>query len=383
MNKRSRTPGSVPQRVLDEVRYREQEAKRRGLLPRAVLGGDFEVRRFAGPARWVEQLNGLRVTHLTDLHVGRVTPMHVQYEAMDLANAQAPDLVALTGDFVCHSLNYLEQLTDVLSKLNAPAVAVLGNHDYWAGSGEVKRALERAGVMVLSNEHSLLRVKGERLQVVGLDDAYTGHADLHDATRGLKQGVPTLALSHIGEEADALWSRGAGMVLSGHTHAGQVTLAGLHELAVGKIAGHRYVHGLYGSRRQVLFEGGEATPHPEEGEQGALYVGAGVGAAVMPLRLGERARREVATFELGTQPGAFEEHHDDQPALIGRPPSQRTQERRAASVQKKREKREAAAQRARQAQAAGSTSGEAPKRGRGLREKLNDLPRPRRGRRSD
>jgi len=220
-----------------------------------------------------------------------------------------------------------------LKRLEAPAVAVLGNHDYWAGGDEVKAALERAGVLVLRNQNTLIELEGKPLQIVGLDDSYTGHADLAAATRGLRPDIPILGLSHIGEEADALWAHGAGLVLAGHTHAGQVTLAGLHELALGKLVGHRYVHGIYGSRRVMNPLSDPASP------QGALYVGAGVGAAVMPLRLGERARREVTTFELGLAPGELDEHHDDQPALPGRPPSARTRARRAATVTKQAAKR--------------------------------------------
>jgi choline dehydrogenase-like flavoprotein len=71
-----------------------------------------------------------------------------------------------------------------------------------------------------------------------------------------------------------------------------------------------------------------------------VYVGAGVGAAVVPLRLGERAKREVAFFELGEQPGAFDEHHQEQSAHPGRAPSPKKKEKRAKAVLKKREKRE-------------------------------------------
>ena len=74
--------------------------------------------------------------------------------------------------------------------------------------------------------------------------------------------------------------------------------------------------------------------------KGAVYVGAGVGAAVVPLRLGERAKREVAFFELGTQPGAFDEHHQEQAAHQGRVPSLKTKERRAEAVRRKHERRE-------------------------------------------
>ncbi|WP_437587871.1 hypothetical protein [Sorangium sp. So ce1000] len=79
-----------------------------------------------------------------------------------------------------------------------------------------------------------------------------------------------------------------------------MTVARLNELSIGKIAGYRYIRGLHGAR--------------ERGEpgQGAAYVGAGIGAAVMPLRLGERGQREVASFELGSEPGSFDEHHAEQ-----------------------------------------------------------------------
>ena len=163
---------------------------------------------------------------------------------------------------------------------------------------------------------------------MGLDDAYTGHAKRDEAVKGLRRDLPVLAMSHIAEEADALWRYDIPLVLSGHTHAGQVTFARLHELAIGKLAGHKYVHGLYGSRRN----GGA---HP-----GAVYVGAGIGASVMPIRLGDRGQREIAIFELGYEPGAIDEHHDDQDPLPGRPPSARVMAKRAAAVIEKREKRE-------------------------------------------
>ncbi len=296
----------------------------------------IELRRFAGPSAYVERLGAhpLRVAHLTDLHVGRVTPMAVQYAAVAATNAESPDLVVITGDFVCHSQRYLDELADVIARFRAPVFAVLGNHDYWSGAAEVRRALRRAGAEVLDNAHSVVTVRGERLQVLGLDDAYTGHADRRAALAGLRHDLPTLGLSHIAEEADALWEAGVPLVLSGHTHAGQVTVARLHELAIGRLAGHRYVHGLYGTRRA------QSAPH------GAVYVGAGIGAAVMPLRLGERGRREITFFELGASPGSFDEHHAEQPSLPGRKPTSALVAKRRAAVSKKHEARERAAARA-------------------------------------
>jgi len=271
----------------------------------------------------------MRIAHLTDLHVGRVTPFAIQREAQAMVNAQNPDLVVVTGDFVCHSQLYLDQLTHLMGGFSAPVFAVLGNHDYWAGADEVCLALRRAGVEVLRNQNTTITVRGQRLQIVGLDDAYTGHARRDQAVAGLRPDLPSLALSHIAEEADFLWPHGIPLVLSGHTHGGQITLARLNEITLGKIGGHKYVHGLYGSRRA----------NDKLGAAGAVYVGAGIGAAVMPLRIGERGKREVTIFELGTPPGDFSEHHEEQEPLVGRTVSAAKLERRIAKVARKRERR--------------------------------------------
>jgi hypothetical protein len=203
-------------------------------------------------------------------------------------------------------------------------VAVLGNHDYWAGADEVCLALRRAGVEILRNQQTTLTVRGQRLQLVGVDDAYTGHAGVKEATAGLRSDLPSLGLSHIAEEADQLWCHGIPLVLSGHTHGGQITLARLHEVTLGRIGGHKYLHGLYGSRTA-------------NDNAGAVYVSAGIGAAVMPLRIGERGKREVAVFELGIAPGQILEHHEEQEPMPGRSVSRARLERRMAKVARKRE----------------------------------------------
>src|SRR6185369_5371384 len=93
--------------------------------------GRIQLRRFAGPAAYVEQMTPLWVAHIIDIHVGRVTPYAVQREAVALTNAQHSDLVVITGDFVCHIQLYLAQLTEITRSFRALVVAVLGNHDYW------------------------------------------------------------------------------------------------------------------------------------------------------------------------------------------------------------------------------------------------------------
>ena len=100
-----------------------------------------------------------------------------------------------------------------------------------------------------------------------------------------------------------------------------------------RIGGHRYVHGLYGSRRH-------ANHRADDEAAGAVYVGAGIGAAVVPLRLGDRGKREVTMFELGCEPGDFVEHHAEQEPLHGPQADARTIAKRAAAVVRKRLRRE-------------------------------------------
>ena len=263
----------------------------------------LKVRHFGGPRGFRDsQLEHLRIAHLTDQHVGRVTPDELQWAAIEATNDARPSLVLLTGDYVAHSLKPLDKLEAYLESLDAPAIAVLGNHDYWTGADEVTLALERAGVLVLKNQWTKVTVQGETVQIVGLDDPHTDHDDVDAATQGLDPTIPTIALSHVGESADELWARGANLVLSGHTHSGQIAVGQLMEFFLSRVNKHRYVHGLYGCRE-------------EDGYPGALYVSAGIGSSRFSPRVGERAQPEVAIFDMHEHPDAMDEHHKERVPL--------------------------------------------------------------------
>ena len=237
----------------------------------------IRVRRFAGSALYSHTLTEpVRVAHLTDMHVGLVTPMKVQAAAIDITLREKPDLVVITGDFVCHSHAFLEDLTELMRQIDVPLFAVLGNHDYWAGAPGVRTALKRGGAELLSNQSTVIEVRGQKLQLVGLDDAYTGHADRRRALRGASHTLPTLGLSHIAEEADGLWAHGVPFVLSGHTHGGQL---GLVSLGLPYTMLRLFVdmpdHGLWARGRD------------------RLYVHRGTGHYGFPLRLGVPAEASL------------------------------------------------------------------------------------------
>ncbi len=122
----------------------------------------IRLRHFAGHKDHVGKLSeNIRVAHLTDQHVGRVTPHSVQYEAIELALSQDPDIVVMTGDFVCHSELFLNDLTELTKRINRPKFAVLGNHDHWTNAAAVKKALISGGAEVLENQHTQIRIRND------------------------------------------------------------------------------------------------------------------------------------------------------------------------------------------------------------------------------
>jgi predicted MPP superfamily phosphohydrolase len=226
-----------------------------------------------------------------------MTPEARLVAAVLAANDFEPDVVCLTGDYIAHSLRYLDRLAHALAQLEAPVLATMGNHDHWQDARAVGRALEKAGVDVLWNESRRMEVAGASWQIVGLDDAVTANHDVERAFRDVGEG-PTVVLSHLAEVAPECDPKGSGLMLSGHTHGGQVQVGKVTHHVLRRM-GHDYVDGWYTS--------GET----------AIYVNRGIGASVFPFR-NKHARAEVAGIELSPHNGSdapveIEETREDAP----------------------------------------------------------------------
>jgi predicted MPP superfamily phosphohydrolase len=190
--------------------------------------------------------DGLRIAQLSDLHAGPRTPDATILGAVAAANAFEPDLVLLTGDFVCRSRAEVGKARELLAGLRAPTFAVLGNHDNWTDPVGMSAALREDGYEVLENAWTTLPLRGAPLALVGVGDRLTGREDVARATRGLQVHRTTpIVLAHGPRTADTLRALGRpALCFSGHTHGGQVNLpivtpllfAALHE---------PYVRGAY------------------------------------------------------------------------------------------------------------------------------------------
>lgn len=226
------------------------------------------------------RLDGVRIAHLSDVHVGRLTPRQHIRDAVARANASDADVIVMTGDYVNWKRSEIEMMEDQLAGLRSRHIAViLGNHDYFASGRGVARAFGRMGYGVLRNQHTRLHVNGARLNVVGVDDPVTRHHDLDKSFAGVDRRHATVALCHCPEKADRLADRGANLILSGHTHGGQIYVKGLTDRVI-KGMGRRYRSGFYDVGRAKL------------------YVSAGVGFTGVRVRVGHGTRAEVPVYTL-------------------------------------------------------------------------------------
>ncbi len=236
-----------------------------------------------------DPLRGLRVAHLSDLHIGNGMEGARLDALVARTNALGADLIALTGDLFDADPSVVEEGARALGALRAPrgVYAVLGNHDAYVGCDRVADALARHAPHLALLRKDVVRVpEGDPLYVAGVDDP--GHItwtargfdlpDLDELARELPSDGPVLLLVHRPEAFPQAARLGFPLVLSGHTHGGQLAVPMFeHRLNLARIM-TRYDRGLF----------------TENGS--TLYVSRGAGVAGPRLRVG--AYREIATIEL-------------------------------------------------------------------------------------
>lgn len=199
-------------------------------------------------------LEGFRIAVVSDLHYGRFVREAFTRRIIDLVHAQRPDLVLLPGDMVNHMAGHASPCARLLAALRAPCgvLASLGNHDHYAGRRTIRGAFEEAGIPVLVNAHRVVARGGARFTLAAIDDWRVGEPDFAAALRGADPADPVVLMSHNPDAAEHL-PQGArvDLMVSGHTHGGQVTLFG--RPIVTRIQHRRYARGLVRGPRCLVY----------------------------------------------------------------------------------------------------------------------------------
>lgn len=217
-------------------------------------------------ARLPEALEGFTILHLTDMHLD----MHPDFPQTLSQHVQGLeyDLCVLTGDFRASTHGPIEPtltaMEQVRASLKAPVYAVLGNHD----SIRMVTALEAMGIRVLLNESVPISHQGDTLYLAGIDDPHYYRADnLEKASDDIPLDAVSILLSHSPEMYRHAAHAGFDIMLSGHTHGGQICLPGGTPLMCNVACPRTYCKGPW-------------TYHQLQG-----YTSVGSGASVVDVRL--------------------------------------------------------------------------------------------------
>jgi predicted MPP superfamily phosphohydrolase len=226
----------------------------------------LELNRHDVPVRGLaDPFAGLRIVQLSDFHCSRHVTAEYLNEAVDLAQAQQGDVIVLTGDFIHKGFHYVEHVARVLGRLTAPhgVYAVLGNHDFSVRNAlgfrryphlyrAVAGALRAQGIRVLHNETVRLTRGTDALNLTGVEDLWSRVCDLDRAFAGLCSSVPRVVLAHNPWTVEHLADHRCDLMLSGHTHGGQINLPGLGRITLGP-KGRRYAAGMYRCGETYLY----------------------------------------------------------------------------------------------------------------------------------
>ena len=239
--------------------------------------------------------DGFTIAFLADTHHGPFVPLSYLRRVVEMANALDPDLVALGGDYVQRRPKrsfgpsrepFIRPGVAVLGALKAKegCFAVLGNHDIRTNRDLTSRALAEAGLRELTNAGVWLRRGKARLRFCGLDDPKFGNPDLAAALGDATPDDPVVLLCHNPDYVEKLRDPRVGLVLSGHTHGGQVVLPLVGAPIVPSKYGQKYRRGLV------------------QGPVAQVFVTCGVGVVMPPVRLG--CAPEIALLTLRCCAGA-------------------------------------------------------------------------------
>jgi predicted MPP superfamily phosphohydrolase len=232
--------------------------------------------------RLPKALDGLRLVHLSDFHYGPLTDSRHLERAVKAANDLRPDVIALTGDYISQDRVYAAPCAELVGRLQARfgVFAVLGNHDHWTDAALIADLFRAEGIQLLINEGMRLELKGQSFWMAGVDDTMVGLEDLSLALAGSSDDELRLLLAHNPIILRRAARAGVDLVLSGHTHGGQVTL--------------RPEKSRSGRPRRRLLRGLGRRGNTQ------IYVTRGLGTVVLPIRYG--CPPEVSVLELRSMP---------------------------------------------------------------------------------
>ncbi len=175
---------------------------------------------------------GYVIMQLSDIHVGRTIKKSFVQELVRRVNDEKPNIVVITGDLVDNEIGKVKNDLLPLKELLTPVYFILGNHEYFHGAEEIISYIKSLGIRVLLNESLQIDEKEFSFNLIGFTDVSGERMDeypmdIKKAYKGINPSLPTVVLAHQPKSILRLQQRPCDLMLSGHTHGGQIFPFGL------------------------------------------------------------------------------------------------------------------------------------------------------------
>src|SRR4030095_11863423 len=231
-----------------------------------------------GLRRLPKEFESFRIVQLSDIHHGPFSDRDQIERAVETANRLKPDIIALTGDYISKERHYAAPCAEMLGRLQARygVFAVLGNHDHWTDAALITDLFRAEGITVLINQGMRFEQGGAAFWLAGVDDTMVGLEDISLALAGAQDEEMKLLLAHNPIILRRASRAAVDLVLSGHTHGGQVAI--------------RSEQNPSGGPRRRFLKGLGRLGNTQ------IYVNRGLGTVVLPIRYG--CPPEVSLLEL-------------------------------------------------------------------------------------
>ncbi|HET8885942.1 MAG TPA: metallophosphoesterase [Salinimicrobium sp.] len=223
----------------------------------------------------------VKIIQISDLHLDSIRSFHRSI-AEKINNLQ-PDFIFITGDSVdkTEKIGVLEGFLKMLD-ISILKIAILGNWEYWGkvNISKLTQAYQKYNCELLIDKHKSLSIKERKITIIGLDDLIGGTPDFKAATENIPESDLKIVLAHCPQHRDLIQKEKANfttdLILSGHTHGGQVNIFGF--VPFKPQGSGKYLKGWYSENDPVM------------------YVSKGIGTSMLPIRFGARA--EVVEIDI-------------------------------------------------------------------------------------
>ncbi len=238
---------------------------------------DIEIKRLP------EKFENFTITQISDLHSGKFVNLDLIKKSVMLVNEQDSDIVMMTGDFIehiCYREKHIRPCMQEIALIQSREgiYAVLGNHDHQSDAKKITEELQRIGVKVLRNENTRLRRGNSAIQILGVDDLVEKKDNMRKTLSGVNASEVKILMSHSPDIAENYKLSGIDLLLSGHTHGGQVCFPFIGAPVNPSDYGQKFVSGL------IKYNDIQ------------MYVNRGIGVTIIPARF--MCKPEITVFTL-------------------------------------------------------------------------------------